>query len=229
MGWFKEFFSSSIGRKFIMAITGLFFVLFIIEHMVGNLLLILPDDGETYNVYSHFMVNFWPIKIVEVVLFASIIFHVIYALVITIRNRQSRPVGYKMNSAHDNSSWVSRNMGFLGVILFIFLVIHLSGFFASARITHDVPSVTIDGTEMHDMYTLVKAKFEIWWFDVIYLLGFAALAGHLWHGFQSGFRTLGLRHPKYIPLFKGLGFFIAIVIPLGFAIVPLYFLINSLL
>lgn len=212
-----------------MALSGLFLVLFVIEHMIGNLLSILPDGGVTYNQYSHFMVTFMPLRIVEVVLFAAIIFHIAYALVITIRNKRSRAVGYKVSHANENSSWISRNMGFLGVLLVIFLVIHLSEFFASARITHNVESVVINGTEMHDMYGLLKAKFEVWWFSVIYLVAFGVLAAHLWHGFQSGMRTLGLRHPKYVPLFKAIGYFIAIVVPLGFAVVPLYFLINSVI
>jgi len=228
MSWLKGFFNSSIGRKFIMALTGLFLILFLTEHMIANLLLILPDNGVIYNQYSHFMVTFPLIRVVEILLFASIIFHIIYALVLTYRNRQARPVKYAVRKPGENSSWVSRNMGFLGLILFIFLAIHLAGFFAKTRITHDLGMVTINGVEMHDVYSLVKAKFEIWWFDLIYIIGFIALGAHLWHGFYSSFRTLGLRHPKYLPLFKGIGIFIAVIIPLGFAVVPIYFLINSL-
>ncbi len=228
MSWLKGYFDSSIGKKFVMAVTGLFLILFIVEHMTANLLLLLPDNGDLYNEYSHFMVTFPFIRVVEILLFASILFHIIYALVLTVHNRKSRPVNYAVRKPSANSSWVSRNMGFLGVILLIFLTIHLAGFFAKARITHDLGTVFINGTEMHDVYSMVKAKFEIWWFDLIYIIGFIALGAHLWHGFFSSFRTLGLRHPKYLPLFKGLGIFFAIIIPLGFAIVPLYFLINSL-
>ncbi len=228
MSWLKGFFNSSIGRKFIMALTGLFLLLFLTEHMIANLLLLLPDNGAIYNQYSHFMVTFPLIRVVEFLLFGSLIFHIIYAIVLTYRNRQSRPVQYAVRNPGANSTWISRNMGFLGVILFIFLAIHLAGFFAKARITHELGTVVISGVEMHDVYSLVKAKFEIWWFDLIYIIGFIALGAHLWHGFYSSFRTLGLRHPKYLPLFKGIGIFIAVIIPLGFAIVPIYFLINSL-
>lgn len=229
MGWTKQFFSSSIGRKFLVAITGLFLVLFLVEHLTGNLLLLLPDGGKTYNIYSHFLSTFPALRPLEVILFAGFIFHIAYAIIVTIKNRKARPIGYAVSRANANSTWISRNMAPLGILLLVFLVIHLSGFFAKARITHDVASVTINGTEMHDMYNLVKAKFEIWWYVAIYLIGFIVLGLHLWHGFQSSFRTLGLRHPKYLPVIKGLGILIAILFPLGFAIIPLYFYINSIL
>lgn len=229
MAWTKTFFSSSIGRKFLMSISGLFLVLFVIEHMTGNLLLLLPDEGQIYNQYSHFLVTFPLLRIIEVILFAAIFVHIIDAIVLWIKNRKARPVRYAVSKANENSSWISRNMNSFGFILLVFLVIHLAGFFTKARITHEVPSVVINGTEMHDMYTLVKAKFEIWWYVLIYLIGFGALAFHLWHGFQSGFRTLGLRHPKYLPLVKVIGYLIAIGIPLGFTAVPVYFYLNSVL
>lgn len=212
-----------------MALTGLFLVLFIVEHMVGNLLLLLPDEGAIYNQYSYFLVTFPLIRIVEVVLFVSIFAHIGYAVVITIRNRKARPVGYATTNASANSTWISRNMGFLGIILLIFLIIHLNAFFAQARIMHTMDMVVINGIEMHDVYSAVKAKFEVWWYVVIYMVGFIALAAHLWHGFQSGFRTLGARHPKYLPLVKGIGYFISIVVPLGFAVVPLFFYLKSIL
>lgn len=229
MGWTKLFFTSSIGRKFLVAITGLFLVLFLLEHLTGNLLLLLPDNGDLYNQYAHFLATFPALRPLEVVLFLGFIFHIVYATVVTIRNRQARPVGYAMTKGSANSSWVSRNMAPLGLILLIFLVVHLAGFFAKARITGDVSYVTINGTEMHDMYSLVKAKFEIWWYVAIYLIGFVALGLHLWHGFQSSFRTVGLRHPKYLPVVKGIGVFFALAFPVGFAIIPLYFYINSIL
>lgn len=229
MGWTKLFFTSSIGRKFLVAVTGLFLVLFLLEHLTGNLLLLLPDGGDTYNIYAHFLATFPALRPLEIVLFLGFIFHIAYATIVTISNRQARPVGYAMSKANANSSWVSRNMGALGLLLFIFLVIHLAGFFAKARITGDVTYVSINGTDMHDMYSLVKAKFEIWWYVAIYLVGFIVLGLHLWHGFQSSFRTVGLRHPKYLPVVKGLGIFLAVAFPVGFAIIPLYFYINSIL
>lgn len=229
MGWTKLFFTSSIGRKFLVAVTGLFLVLFLLEHLTGNLLLLLPDGGETYNIYAHFLATFPALRPLEVVLFLGFIFHIAYATIVTISNRKARPVGYAVSKASANSSWVSRNMGALGLLLFIFLVIHLAGFFAKARITGDVSYVTINGTDMHDMYSLVKAKFEIWWYVAIYLGGFIVLGLHLWHGFQSSFRTVGLRHPKYLPVVKVLGIFLALAFPVGFAIIPLYFYINSIL
>lgn len=229
MAWTKTFFSSSIGRKFLMSLTGLFLALFIVEHMVSNLLVLLPDDGKIYNQYSHFLVTFPVVRVIEIILFASILIHIIDAFILYFRNRSSRPVKYAVKSGNANSTWVSRNMTFFGIVLLIFLVVHLSGMFAAARITMSVDEVVINGKAMHDVYSLVIAKFQIWWYVVIYVVGFLALALHLWHGFQSGFRTLGLRHPKYLPFVKWVGYFIAIIIPLGFTIVPIYVYLNSVL
>lgn len=229
MGWTKLFFTSSIGRKFLVAVTGLFLVLFLLEHLTGNLLLLLPDGGDTYNIYAHFLATFPALRPLEIVLFLGFIFHIAYATIVTINNRKARPIGYAVSNAGANSSWISRNMAPLGLLLLVFLVIHLAGFFAKARITGDVSYVTINGTDMHDMYSLVKAKFEIWWYVAIYLIGFIVLGLHLWHGFQSGFRTVGLRHPKYLPVVKVVGTFLAVAFPVGFAVIPLYFYINSIL
>lgn len=227
MGWTSTFFQSSIGRKFLMAISGLFLVLFLVEHLTGNLLLLLPDNGEVYNQYAHFLATFPLLRPLEIVLFLGFFAHIIYGILLGKANAAARPVRYAVSNAAANSSWISRNMVPIGVVILLFLAVHIAGFFVKARILDDVPYVTINGTEMHNMYEVVKAKFEVWWYVAIYLVGFLALGLHLWHGFQSSFRTMGLRHPKYMPLVKGIGIFIAVVIPIGFAVIPLFFLIKS--
>jgi succinate dehydrogenase cytochrome b subunit len=225
MGWTGNFFSSSIGKKFIMSLTGLFLCLFLIEHLIGNLLLLLNDGGELYNAYSHFLATNIFLRVPEIILALGFIFHIVYALKISLENKKARGNNpYEVKGISKNTDWFSRNMTFLGILILIFLVIHLADFFVKARITGDVQS-TLNGE--HDLYSMVRARFEVWWFALIYFVAMIALAAHLTHGFQSAFRTLGLRHKKYLPLVKFIGYAFAILVPAGFAIVPVYFLMNT--
>jgi succinate dehydrogenase / fumarate reductase cytochrome b subunit len=111
-----------------MAATGLFLCTFLIVHLVGNLQLFKDDSGQAFNAYAYFMTHFVPIKVVSYLLYGSIIVHAIYALVITINNKKARPIGYAVQAGSQNSPWTSRNMGILGTILLVFIVIHMSNF-----------------------------------------------------------------------------------------------------
>ncbi len=130
MSNYAKIFSSTLGRKLIMSLTGLFLCIFLVVHLVGNIQLFNDDDGQAFNAYSYFMTHFPPIKIISYLLYASIIIHAVYALIITINNRKARPVGYAAYNGSANSPWTSRNMGILGTILLIFLVVHMSNFWA---------------------------------------------------------------------------------------------------
>ena len=123
-------FSSSLGKKLIMSLTGLFLCTFLVVHLIGNIQLFKDDGGQAFNAYSYFMTHFPPIKIVSYLLYASIIIHAVYALVLTINNKKARPVGYASYKGQANSPWNSRNMGILGTILLIFLVVHMTNFWA---------------------------------------------------------------------------------------------------
>ena len=127
MSEFKQTFNSSLGKKLIMALTGLFLCTFLIVHLGGNLLLFSNDDGFGFNVYANFLTHFPPIEVIAYLLYLSILVHAFYALVLTIKNRKARPVRYaEVSSA--NAGWSSKNMGLLGSILFLFIVIHMSDF-----------------------------------------------------------------------------------------------------
>ncbi len=128
MSNFSNMFSSSLGKKLVMALTGLFLCLFLVVHLVGNLQLFKDDAGQAFNAFAYFMTHFAPIKIVSYLLYASIIIHAIYALVLTTGNAKARPVAYAVQAGDQNSPWTSRNMGILGTILFIFIVIHMGNF-----------------------------------------------------------------------------------------------------
>ena len=214
MSWFTRTFTYSIGKKIIMALTGIFLVTFLIEHLIGNLLLLAGDEGVAYAEYSHWAVNNPFIRTVEILLVFGFLFHIVDGIVLTTQNRKARGNGYVVNRRP--SSWTSRNMIISGVILVLFLIIHLNSFFLPYRVTE------VGHT---DLFQVAIHKFKNPLFTAFYLLAFLMIGLHLWHGFSSAFQTLGARHPKYYPAIKGLGYILAIGLPLGFAVIALYFLL----
>jgi succinate dehydrogenase / fumarate reductase cytochrome b subunit len=218
MNWFFKSFTYSVGKKMLMGVTGLFFLLFLLEHVAGNFLLFADDGGAEYNLYSHTLTHnviIGPIiKLVEILLFLSFLVHIIDGTTLWIQNRKSRPNGYVVKKRSQNSQWTSRNMMLSGAIIFIFLVIHLGTFFVPYRFTDDVPN----------LYQRVHDEFQSPLFTGFYVFAMVFLALHLQHGFSSAFQTLGMRNPKYFPFLKKLGLVLSIVISAGFAAQPLYFL-----
>jgi len=124
----KPVFSSSIGKKLIMSLTGIFLCLFLVVHLVGNLQLFKDDAGLAFNKYAYFMTHFTPIKVVSYLLYASVIVHVIYAITLSMKNKAARPIGYAKYDGQANSKWNSRNMGILGTVILVFLATHMSNF-----------------------------------------------------------------------------------------------------
>ncbi|EOR94768.1 Succinate dehydrogenase cytochrome b subunit [Arcticibacter svalbardensis MN12-7] len=256
MGSLSKAFSSTLGRKLIMGLTGLFLSLFLVIHLVGNLQLFKDDGGKAFNEYSYFMTHFLPIKIVSYVLYISIILHAVYALIITARNKKARTVQYAQYNGAANSSWNSRNMGILGTIILLFLVIHMKSFWAEYHwgglpyvqyeMKLDNPNVVkitqlpFNGKELvhaeyvdvqnqtevvvaKDLYLIVKDSFSEAWYVILYVLSMIALGFHLYHGFQSGFQTLGFDHVKYKPIIDFVGLWVfSIIIPAVFAAMPIY-------
>ena len=128
MTW-KHFFTSSIGKKLTMGLTGLFLITFLIVHVGVNSCIFVNDGGETFNTAAHFMSHNWILRIMEVGLFAGLILHIIQGLLLWKQNTAARPVKYTVNNANKNSKWYSRSMGLLGTLLLFFLVIHISKFY----------------------------------------------------------------------------------------------------
>lgn len=212
MSWFTKTFSGTIGRKLIMALSGLFLITFLVVHLLGNLLLVRAE-GLDFNNYAEFMSKNPVIKTMEYVLFAGFIFHIVYSIIISINNKKARPQGYAYNNPSENSSWFSRNMGITGSIIFIFLVVHLNKFFIPHKVLH---------TSTNTMYDDAIAAFQSELYVGFYVIAMALLGFHLNHGFQSAFQSLGLRHPKYTPFIKGLGTAFSILIPAAFAWIPIF-------
>jgi succinate dehydrogenase / fumarate reductase cytochrome b subunit len=220
MTWFTKFLSSSLGKKLLMALTGLFLILFLAVHLTGNLQLLKDDGGKSFNVYAEFMSTNPLVQTISKGNFAFILIHAVYALIITVQNRKARgPVGYAQTSGK-SSIWASRNMGILGTLILIFLVVHLKHFWAEMHFG-SVPTVNIDGKEVRDLAGIVNYWFHVEWYVALYVFCMAALGFHLWHGFASAFQTLGLNHLKYNGLISFVGRAFAIIVPALFAAIPL--------
>ena len=210
---------STLSKKIVMCLTGLFLCFFLIIHFLGNLQLFLPAEQarEQFNWYSHFLSGNALIKIVSYVLYASILLHMLDALVITIRNRKSGG-SYRQDKRGRASKWYSRNMGILGTIILIFLVIHFQNFWY----VYKFGTLPLDDNGHKDLYLLVVTTFKEWWYVLIYVVAMVALCYHLIHGVYSSIRTLGLFHPKYIKWLKIAGIAYSVIICAGFALMPVY-------
>ncbi len=212
------FLASSIGKKLIMGLSGLFLVAFLLVHCFINSLIFFNDGGLTFNIGADFMAHNWLIRAGELVLFLGLILHVMQALRLTLANKKARPVGYDQINGAANSSWYSRSMGLLGTLLLIFLIIHLAHFWVKSRFT-GLPGEDANGNE--NLYAVMQTTFTQLWVVVLYCLSMISLAYHLLHGFQSAFQTLGLNHKKYTPLIKTVGVWLSILIPIIFALMPI--------
>jgi len=207
-----------------MSATGLFLCTFLVVHVVGNLQLFKHDQGAAFNTYSHFMGTNPIIRTIEWGLVLGFGFHIFEAFSLTRRNRAARGAqGYVSNHSEQNSEWTSRNMGILGSVILVFLIVHLYNFFWRARFGTLDPDINNND----DLYTLVVSSFKQWWYVLLYVAAQVSLGYHLWHGFRSGFQTLGLNHRKYTPLIKYAGYGFAVVVSAAFAAMPLYFFLFT--
>ncbi len=224
----SKFLAASIGRKFLMSITGLFLVVFIAVHLSLNLLLIFDDSGELFNLGANFMATNPAIKIMEPLLGLGFLIHILWSFNLEYQNWKARPVKYNKKNMGEASSWASRNMLILGALVLVFLVIHIINFFYVIKFEpHTMQTVNVGGKEMEDTYTLVSDLFKnSLLYDLFYVLGGALLGFHLSHGFWSAFQTLGLNNKFWMKRWKVIGTIYAVVVAVGFSVIPLYFLIK---
>ncbi len=220
----SSFINASIGRKFLVSISGIFLMMFLVMHLSVNLFLL--GGQEAYNMAAHFMATNPLIRIVEPLLGLGFLLHIGYSSFITFANRNTRPVNYAMVDQSESSSWPSRNMFVLGSLILIFLVLHLSNFWVKMKFG-DMTYIDHGGELVQDAYTLVTSKFTIWWYVLIYVAGAVFLGLHLLHGFQSAFQTLGLNNQIWKKRFAIIGTLYSVVIAAGFSIIPLWFLIGT--
>jgi len=229
MTW-KLFFTSSIGKKVIMALTGFVLISFLIVHCSINSMIFFNDGGQTFNHWGHFMGSNLIIRTVEIGLFALLLLHIIQGLTLWSQNNSARPIKYAVNNPGTNSKWYSRSMGLLGTLILIFLVLHLYHFWVPSRFggmgnVHTLESTSLvdyGQQEAHNLYKEMQIVFQQHLLIVIvYISGVVSLGWHLLHGFQSAFQTFGINHKRYTPILKGLGVGYTLIICLLFSAMPL--------
>ncbi len=219
MRWFVNLYRSTIGKKIIMAVTGLIGIAFVLGHMLGNLQIFISQDKfDSYAAMLHGPLAevVWVVRIVLVV---SVLLHVLMAWQLTRRARAARPVDYRMREPQV-STLASRTMRWGGVLLAAFIVFHILHFTVGAIDPAGAFHAT-DAAGRHDIYDDVVASFRVWWVSGFYLLSMAFLGLHLFHGAWSSLRTLGVARPSEHPLHRRVAAVVAVAVWLGFTLVPL--------
>ncbi len=210
----KGFFNSSVARKFWMAITGVFLVTFLVVHLTINLFLFVSP--ELFNEASHFMATNPLIQVMQYVLAAGFLVHIVMGIKLTLQNKAARPVSYAYENAATSSTWASRNMIYTGALVLVFLILHMRHFFYEIKFTDNVT----------DDYVLVTSLFTIWYYALGYVLAFIGLGIHLNHGFQSAFQSIGWKNSEWKGLLQILGTIYSAVITVGFSAIAIYFFLN---
>jgi len=202
---------SSISKKFMMALAGIFLLVFLPVHLIINLML-LKSDPVPFTQAAHFMATFPLIKIMEVALIGSILLHIIWGIFLQIQNWLARPVGYASGNKAE-TSFFSRFMIWTGATVFTFLVLHFFNFYFI--------KLGLVAGDPEDFYTLAHNLFKIPAYNYIYLFCFSILGLHLFHAFTSASQTLGLNHRIWTPIVKVVALIYAIIIPAGFAFISI--------
>ena len=213
-----QFYNSSVGKKLIVGLTGFLLISYLVIHLFGNLLIFRGDEGKAFDTYAEILPQILVIRIIEIGLFLIFIFHIITAITTWLLNRQARGNAYELQKKNETSAVSSRTMFLTGSIVYIFLVLHMRQFWFASR---------YEAGEHFSMYEVVRSTFSEPIYGIFYLIAMFLIGFHLKHGFQSAFQTFGLRDNKYASLNEWVGVIFWLLIPLGFASMPLYFLLNS--
>ncbi|KAA9036309.1 succinate dehydrogenase cytochrome b subunit [Ginsengibacter hankyongi] len=221
MTW-KQLFTSSIGKKFLMALTGFFLIIYLIVHAGINAMIFYNDNGETFNKAAYFMSRNFFMRFLEIGLFAVFILHIIQGLLLWKKNRAARSIGYQKQNYPAGIKWYSRYMGWLGTFLLLFLVMHLYHFWAGTK-----NEMYFNGPQVN-LYYEMKDVFTNPLFFTLYMVGLASLLFHLLQGFQSAFQTFGINHRRWTPILKGIGIFYSVAICILFAMMPVSFMAGWL-
>ncbi len=221
MTW-KTLLTSSLGKKYLMGLTGFFLIFYLIVHATLNAFIFYNDNGETFNLAAGFMLHNYVVRVLEIGLFATFILHAVQGLLLWKQNRAARPINYSKTDYPNEIKWYSRTMGWLGTFILLFLVMHLWHFWASTK-----NELYFGGAEVN-LYQQMKEIFTnpVWF--TLYMIGLASLLFHLLHGFKSAFQTFGINNRRWLPIVKGIGVFYSIAICLLFASMPLAFMLGWL-
>ncbi len=213
---------SSIAKKIWMALLGLFLMVFLVIHLGINLCLLRSDGGEWFRAAAHFMGTNYVVKVFEVVLFAGFILHIILGIILQVQNWMSRPVRYAVNNK-SYTPFLSKYMIYTGGIVLLFLIIHFMNFYFIKMGWVSNPNMLPEGEP--DFYTIARELFSQPLYSLLYILLIVVLAFHLNHAFQAAWQTLGVNHPEYNDFIHGFGTVYSIVVPFGYIIIPIYFLL----
>jgi succinate dehydrogenase / fumarate reductase cytochrome b subunit len=207
----RVFWGSTVGKKIVMAATGLIGVGFVVGHMLGNLQVFLGP--AKFNAYSHFLRSLGELLwLVRAVLVVAVVLHVVAAVQLSRRRLVARPVGYKSGSQREVSTFASRTIRWGGGLLLVFIVFHILHF-TTRSIFRDYSST--------DVYGNVVRGFSVWWVVSLYVGAMAALGLHLYHGIWSSLRTLGASKASPDPLKRPLTAALALIVWLGFTAIPI--------
>jgi succinate dehydrogenase / fumarate reductase, cytochrome b subunit len=228
---FKQFFTTSIGKKFLMGATGLFLTSFLIIHAGINAMIFYNDGGETFNHWGHFMGSNLIVRTLEIGLMGFLLLHIYQGLSLWAQNKNARPVKYSVTKGDGKSKWYSKSMGLLGTLILIFLIMHFYHFWVPSRLggianIKPLAEATLgqeyNNQPVHNLFAEMIAVFSDNLIVVIfYVLGCISLCWHLLHGFQSAFQTFGVNHKRYTPMIKSIGVVYSIAISLLFASMPI--------
>ncbi|PKP32872.1 MAG: succinate dehydrogenase [Bacteroidetes bacterium HGW-Bacteroidetes-17] len=222
---------SSITKKVTTAIAGLFLIMFLMVHLGINLFIlpITENHQEMFAAAAHFMGTNWIVKVFEIVLMGAILIHVILGFILQFQNWAARgQQQYKVRS-RSTTSFMSRYIIYTGIMILLFLAVHFYNFYFIKLGLVAAPDIAnIAHPQEEHFYELAVYLFtnEIG-YSVLYIVSFIFLGIHLNHAFQSAFQTLGLNHKKYTPAIKIIGNLYSIIIPIGYMMIPLYFMIYG--
>lgn len=226
---FKQMFTSSIGKKFVMALTGIFLISFLIVHVGLNACIWANDGGKMFNAGANFMSSMIVIRILEIGLFVGIILHIIQGYLLTAENQKKRKVAYAVDYGNRGSKWYSRSMGLLGTLILLFLIMHIWHFFVPSRFggiggVEELEVIHYEqalGAEYHNLYAKMIEVFQDPIVVLLYVIGCISLAYHLMHGFESAFRTIGVHNNRYLIMLRMLGRGFSIIVCAAFAMMPI--------
>lgn len=221
----SNLFKSSIGKKLIMSLSGLFLITFIGVHLSLNLLILFDSTGELYNMGAHFMATNPLIKIMEPILAAGFVFHILWSFILAVGNKKARPSTYNSGEKVMSKFSAAQNMLVLGGMTLVFLGIHIYNFWYRIKIAHDVPHIPVDGVQMEDTFGMVKELFQSPCYSVLYIVGAILLGLHISHGLWSAFQSIGVNNDTWRPRLNCIAKLVAILFAVGFAIIPIYFMI----
>jgi len=208
MNWFINTFSSSIGKKLMMAVTGLSFIGFIAGHLAGNLT--IYGGKDTFNSYAEHLHSLGPlVTAAEWILLTMALIHILTGLTLFYQNFKSRPVRYAVNKNAGGRTIGSLTMPYTGILVLVFVIVHLMNFHFV-----DKTNTTI--------FEIVSQAFTNPVYVALYVAAMIVVALHVSHGFWSAFQTIGANHPKYMPIIQVAGLGFSVIVGIGFGFIPIY-------